>query len=184
MSLHRFPIVGLRVRERRLRAPAPELYRRFERGRGARQPHRGTGSRRAPARAGAIYPRDGRIRGLFRISIVATGNRFTSICGAPHTHHFTYGENIGPARLRVPSRVFPDLVRPVRRLVLAGAFAAVSPGSVLHPWRAVAPSPSRTVEWQGQTYTGAAPRVPQDHRPARRTDAILLLALLGSWPRW
>jgi len=83
---------------------------------------------------------------------VAAGNAFHVDLLSAHTHHFTYGENIGQPDCGVPVSRFP--YRPTRPPVVLDWWSptAVSPGpcfTTVASWRQA----GKDVEWQGQTYT-------------------------------
>ena len=152
MALHRFPDRwAYRAADGRIFGlPAPELDRLFERAEvlvnltGAtvlRDEHR-----RVPVR---IYLETDPV--LPQIE-VATGNPFHVDLLSAHTHHFTYGENIGQPDCGVPVSRFP--YRPTRPPVVLDwwSSAAVSPGpcfTTVASWRQA----GKDVEWRGQTYT-------------------------------
>jgi hypothetical protein len=83
---------------------------------------------------------------------VAAGNPFHVDLLSAHTHHFTYGENIGQPDCGVPVSRFP--YRPTRPPVVLDWWSptAVAPGpcfTTVASWRQA----GKDVEWRGQTYT-------------------------------
>ncbi len=83
---------------------------------------------------------------------VARGNAFNIEMLSAHTHHFTYGENLGQPDCGVPVSRFP--YRPTRPPVVLDWWAsgAISPGpcfTTVASWRQA----GKDVEWRGQTYT-------------------------------
>jgi hypothetical protein len=83
---------------------------------------------------------------------VAKGNAFHIDLLSAHTHHFTYGENIGQPDCGVPLSRFP--YRPTRPPVVLDWWSpgAQPPGSrftTVASWRQA----GKDLEWQGQTYT-------------------------------
>ena len=83
---------------------------------------------------------------------IARGNAFHIDMLSAHTHHFTYGENIGQPDCGVPVTRFP--YRPTRPPVILDWWApeAAAPGpcfTTVASWRQA----GKDVEWQGETYT-------------------------------
>jgi hypothetical protein len=84
---------------------------------------------------------------------VAQGRRFTIDLLAAHTHHFTYGENLGAPDCRVPLGRFA--YRPTRQPVVldwwvppAGERPAGAPFTTIASWQ----QSGKDIEWEGQTY--------------------------------
>jgi hypothetical protein len=83
---------------------------------------------------------------------VARGSAFYIDLLGAHTHHFTYGENIGASDCEVPAGRFP--YRPTRPPVVLDWWtpATISPGpcfTTVASWR----QSGKDLEWHGQTYT-------------------------------
>jgi hypothetical protein len=83
---------------------------------------------------------------------VAMGNRFCIDLLNAHTHHFTYGENLGQPDCGVPVSRFA--YRPTRPPVVLDWWAptTIAPGpcfTTVASWRQA----GKDVEWRGQTYT-------------------------------
>jgi hypothetical protein len=83
---------------------------------------------------------------------VAKGNGFHIEMLSAHTHHFTYGENIGQPDCGVPVSQFP--YRPTRPPVVLDWWAPgpAAPGpcfTTVASWRQA----GKDVEWRGRTYT-------------------------------
>jgi hypothetical protein len=83
---------------------------------------------------------------------IAKGNRYyVDLLGA-HTHHFTYGENLGHGDCGVPVERF--VYRPTRPPVVLDWWAsppasAPAPFTTIANWRQA----GKDVEWNGETYT-------------------------------
>ncbi|MDQ3930957.1 MAG: hypothetical protein M3328_17665 [Chloroflexota bacterium] len=86
---------------------------------------------------------------------VAQGNRFTIEMLSAHTHHFTYGENLGAPDCLVPTGRFS--YRPTRQPVVLDWWLPPVPGRQPHAshfttiasWR----QSGKDVEWGGELYT-------------------------------
>ncbi len=85
---------------------------------------------------------------------VAQGERFTTDLLAAHTHHFTFGENLGSPDCPIP--LGPFAYRLTRQPIVldwwatdaATAPAADAPFTTIGSWRQT----GKDVEWQGQVY--------------------------------
>ena len=112
---------------------------------------------------GATVLRDAHLRVPVRVYLetdpvlpqieVAQGRRFTIDLLAAHTHHFTYGENLGAPDCRVPLGRFA--YRPTRQPVVldwwappAGPPPAGAPFTTVASWE----QSGKDIEWEGQTY--------------------------------
>ena len=114
---------------------------------------------------------------------IAKGNQFYIDLLNAHTHHFTYGENIGSPDCNVPAGRFP--YRPTRQPIVldwwAGATHQPEASEISNPyfttianWR----QSGKDIEWNGDTYTWS-----KHHQflkfidLPRRTTQLLELAL-------
>jgi hypothetical protein len=112
---------------------------------------------------------------------IAQGREFTIDFLAAHTHHFTFGENVGTPRCPIPAERFT--YRPTRQPVVldwwpAGARPAAAPlrFTTVASWQQT----GKDVEWQGRVYAWSK------HRQflrfidlPRRTGVTLELMLAG-----
>jgi hypothetical protein len=83
---------------------------------------------------------------------VARGERFTIDLLSAHTHHFTFGENLGAADCPVP--LGPFAYRPTRQPIVLDWWAAEAPPDPGAPFTTVASwrQSGKDIEWQGSLY--------------------------------
>jgi hypothetical protein len=85
---------------------------------------------------------------------IAQGRRFTIDLLNAHTHHFTYGENLGAPGCGVPTTSFP--YQPMRQPVVLDWWDSPENGPVPDGWRfttvASWKQTGKDIEWKGETY--------------------------------
>lgn len=122
---------------------------------------------------------------------IAKGNQFFLNLLGTHTHHFTYGENIGDPGCGVPVERFTYI--PTRQPVVLDWWTPLSPfpGNAPVPtgterfttiasWR----QPHKDVEWEGKTYTWSKHHefLKFTELPIRSREPLeLALAIKGVW---